>query len=74
VRRANTLVSGMNLRDAIREARRLGCSVERISGTGEIRVFHPEFPKPIRLNSRRKDSPRDLTAKLRRLAKRRRPP
>ncbi len=59
------LPSGGNLRQAPRLAQRLGCSVEPRRGTGELLLRHPSSAKPVRLNGRRKDTPRAVTAFLR---------
>jgi hypothetical protein len=59
--------SGMNRRNALEWAHRLGCQIESIRGTGECRVFHPDLPRPIRINGRRKDAGRALTKALQRL-------
>lgn len=56
----------MNLREGLKEARQLGCSIRIKRGTGEVRVRHPGY-KTLNLNSRRKDAPRALTMLLRRL-------
>lgn len=58
---------GMNLRESLAHARRLGASVVHPRRTGEVRLQHPLMPKPVLANSRRKDSPRKVTAWLRRL-------
>jgi hypothetical protein len=55
---------GMNLRDALRAARDLGCSIRSVNRTGEIIVSHPSCAQRIVVNSRRKDAPRALTAFL----------
>ena len=65
-----TLVSGMNRRGALGVAKNLGCCIERVRRTGELRVSHPDLPRPIRINSRRKDTGRILTVALRQLAQR----
>jgi hypothetical protein len=54
----------MNLRDALRAARDLGCCIRQINRTGEIIVSHPSVDRRIVVNSRRKDAPRELTALL----------
>lgn len=56
------LVSGLNVVDCKRMARDLGCTMEHVSGTGDIRFSHPSMPKPVNVNGRRKDAPRALTA------------
>lgn len=63
-----TPASGMNRRDALVVAKELGCHVKRVRRTGELRISHPNLMKPIRINSRRKDTGRILTVALRRLA------
>jgi hypothetical protein len=42
-----------------------GGTIEHVRGTGEKRYRHPTRTKPIRINGRRKDSPRKLGAALR---------
>lgn len=61
--------SGINRRDALQWAKRLGCEVEPVRGTGEFRVFHPDLPRPIRINGRRKDAGRALSKALRHLVR-----
>lgn len=56
-----------NLREALAEAKTLGCDVVWIHGTGEVRVTHPTQPRPVRLNGRRKDTARILVTFLRRV-------
>lgn len=56
-----------NLREAISWARQLGCAVERVHRTGEIVFRHPLLPARMRVNARRKDSPRELVAFLKRV-------
>jgi hypothetical protein len=60
---------GLNLNVNLYIARRLlGCLIECIRRTGEIRVSHPRMKKPCsKLNARRKDSARCLTRWLRNL-------
>ena len=57
-----------NLCEALRRAHELGCKVSHIRATGEVRVSHPAVTKPVRVNGRRKDTPRKLLSMLRRLA------
>lgn len=61
----------MSGRDDLRRARRLwiehGGTVEDIWRTGEERYTHPSEAKPIKVNKRRKDTPRKLLAALRRI-------
>src|SRR5688500_16569560 len=59
--------TGLNLRDALQVAARAGCSIKKLRGTGEIIVEHPRDLRRVRINGRRKDSPRSLTRFLRRL-------
>jgi len=61
--------SGMSVRVALQVARRMGCSVFPIRGTGEIRVSHPHRQKSCRINGRRKDSPKHLIVFLRKLTR-----
>ena len=56
-----------NLCEALRLAPKLGCQVSNIRATGEVRVTHPAFERPLRINGRRKDTPRKLLSMLRRL-------
>lgn len=58
---------GMNLRESLAHAHRLGATVIKPRRTGEVRIQHPLMPKPVLANGRRKDSPRKVTAWLRRL-------
>jgi hypothetical protein len=60
---------GIALRDAIREAEGLGFTVSRLNRTGELAFAHPSLPKPLKVNSRRKDVGRILVVALRRVAK-----
>jgi hypothetical protein len=59
--------SGANLDDAIELAVTLGCEVKSVRRTGEIKVKHPDLPKSVRVNGRRKDCPRQLSCYLKRL-------
>jgi hypothetical protein len=54
----------MNLREALRAARDLGCNAQHLRRTGEIIVSHPSIARRIVVNSRRKDATRELTAFL----------
>lgn len=58
---------GLNLRSALSIARHLGCRVDHLRRTGEIRVEHAISAKSLRLNGRRKDTPRVLVSFLRRV-------
>lgn len=60
-----------NRRDLLREAERLGCTIERVNG-GEVRVTGPQGTR-INLNNRRKDGTRALITMLRALQAGRRP-
>jgi hypothetical protein len=59
--------SGLNLREALDAARRLGCSIAVVAGTGELTVSHPAWSRRVRFNRRRRDAPRSLTGLLMRL-------
>jgi hypothetical protein len=59
-----TIHAGLNLREALVEARRLGCTVEVVMRTGELVVAHPRWPRRERINGRRKSAPRRLTGLL----------
>lgn len=56
----------MNLTDAIRFARMLGCLVEPPDGTGEVRFSHPEMPLPVKQHFER-SATRCVVVWLRRL-------
>jgi hypothetical protein len=56
--------TGVNLREALDDARRLGCTVSPIDRTGELSVSHPAWRHHIRLNGRKKSAPRILTVRL----------
>ena len=59
---------GGNLKDALKMARELGCQVTKPRNAGgEWVVSHPGAERKVRLNGRRKDTPRSLTAMLRRI-------
>jgi len=62
-------LSGINRRNALQLARHLGCEIQPVRGTGELRVFHPDLPRPVRINARRKDAGRALSKALRQLAR-----
>lgn len=61
------ILHGINLIDAERIARILGCEVASRHRTGERRMSHPSMPKSVVYNHRRKDAPRSLIAWLRRV-------
>lgn len=56
-----------NLREALAEAKELGCDVVWIHGTGEVMVSHPKIERRVRLNGRRKDTARVLVVFLKRV-------
>lgn len=59
---------GMSLKDALSEAKELGCTVEPIKRTGEVAVISPnKGEKRLRLNNRRKDAPDVLITLIKRL-------
>ena len=59
---------GCNLLVALRYAQDQGCTVSQPRHTGELLVSHPALSgKRVRLNRRRKDAPRALTAFLKKL-------
>lgn len=61
----------MALRDALAHAGRLGCRVECVNRTGEVRVRPPmgrrDVAQCVTLNARRKDTARALVVLLRQL-------
>ncbi len=61
----------MSGRDNLRRVRKMwiqyGGTVEDVWRTGEERYSHPNEPKPIKVNKRRKDTPRVLLTALRRI-------
>lgn len=59
---------GMDLRDAIAEAERLGIRHERMRRTGELKFYRPDGRMVI-VNGRRKDSTRVLVSLLRQAEK-----
>lgn len=59
---------GMNLRDAVRLAKKLGCGVEKTRRNGGEWMFrHPAVDCPLKVNARRKDAPRSLIVFLKRV-------
>lgn len=58
----------VSLREAIGIARSLGCSVEPCHRNGEIEFAHPRYFRRVRVNARRKDTPRVVMTMLRVLA------
>ncbi len=60
--------AGMQLRDAIALALRLGCGVEHKRKTGEYTIYVPGQTRgPLLINGRRRDAPRCLVSTLRKL-------
>ena len=59
---------GMNLLDALREARSLGVRAEPVRRTGEVRFTHPLLPRPVTVNIRRKDASRATVGFLMKVA------
>jgi hypothetical protein len=55
---------GANLSDCIKIARDLGCQIEPVCRTGEIRFSHALVSKRVTVNGRRKSAPRPLTTWL----------
>ena len=62
------LTRGQNLAECKQIAQQLGCRVEPVRGTGEIRFVHPRMLKPVTVNCKRKDAPRELTSWINSLA------
>lgn len=56
-----------NLKDALRVALALGCTVAPRRRTGEVVVFHPDWARVVVMNNRRKSTPRALMVPLRKL-------
>lgn len=61
------ITAGMNLKEALRAARRLGCVVHTVRRSGEIRVFHTSAKGRVNANNRKKGAPRSLTTYLAKL-------
>jgi hypothetical protein len=61
--------TGMNSLAALRIAREFGCVIHHPRRTGEIVIVHPLVRQHIRISSERKDSPRVLTALIRKLSR-----
>jgi hypothetical protein len=59
---------GVDLRKALRLAESLGCTIRQPHSTGDLAISHPRFPRSLRVSLGRKDSPRQLTCWLNRLA------
>jgi hypothetical protein len=64
------IISGLSLRQALKAARRLGCSVYKPRKTGEVVVRHDDLTTRVRINCRRKDAPKQLVSYLRGLQSR----
>lgn len=56
-----------NLNKMLKEAERLGCTVAKVPNTGEVRVSHPDYPKRLTLNARKKSGNQAITQMLRQL-------
>lgn len=56
--------SGANLRDALKAAKALGCAIRPIRGSDDAAVTHPSYDGAVQV----KDSTRELTSMLRRVA------
>ena len=63
-RREILITSGMNLRDALQAAEKLGCYVRTVRRKGEVRISHPRMGKRINANRRKKNASRVLTTFL----------
>lgn len=62
-------MSAPNLRNTRKEWRDKGGSIEDMRRTGEERYSHPNLKHTIKVNKRRKDSPRKLLLALREISK-----
>jgi len=67
-KQAAPIHSGANLRDALRAARDMGCAIRPMPGTDDAMVTHPSYDGAVQVKVTRKDSTRELTAMLRRVA------
>lgn len=56
----------MSLREALAEAKRLGCKVYRPRKTGEVVVSHPDHGR-IRMNARRDDATKRFISFIRKV-------
>lgn len=61
----------MNLREALKRAEDLGCQVDHVYRTGELRIKAPDRPRTVKVNSRRKDCPRSLQTVVNQLRRKR---
>jgi hypothetical protein len=59
----------LSLRDALRIAEKLGCTITYPRRHGEVRVWHPSCVNALNINNRRKDAAQRLVSLLRRLSK-----
>ena len=59
--------SGVNQREALVHAQRLGATIEQPRRTGELRVRHPLMARSVLCNGRRRDASRALTGWIRQL-------
>lgn len=62
------ITHGMNLRAALRTWIDLQGTIDIYPGIGELKLTHPALDRPLRINGRRKDSPRAVTKQLMYLA------
>jgi hypothetical protein len=67
-KRGAPIHSGANLRDALEVAKSLGCAIRPMGGTDDAMVTHPGYDGAVQVKVTRKDSTRELTAMLRRVA------
>lgn len=65
--RLGPVACGLNLLTYQQIARALGCCVEPVRRTGELRFRHPALAQTVRVNGRRKDASRALSAWLNRV-------
>ena len=63
------IARGTSLLECKRIAKELGCDVSHVKCTGEVRFRHPKISKSMRVDNRRKDASRHLTAWLNRICK-----
>ena len=56
--------TGMNRREYLRLAEKLGCWIVPIKATGELRIGHPAWERTIRVNNRRHHVPKTAIALL----------
>jgi hypothetical protein len=65
---AEQLDARPDLKTALEIAKELGCTIEQIQRTGEVRVVHDKLLKHVTVNGRRTDTPMSLMRALRKLA------